>query len=1528
MKTYAISLLIESKIYHGQIKWMEEMTIGSGKKNSLFVPGLSDVQIHVFNNYNGLYFNVKHPYNLSKKELTPGKIIVIDKKKQIGIVAMEYTGVASESITLPYNGTIRIGRSKENQVVLTSRFVSKTHLMVRLESGVARFQDLDSTNGVYLNGEESQGGKLKTGDILSIVGFQILYENNHLYFINVGDKLTISEKTTDNTDKVFSVNAASDKKKDKMMPVFHRSPRMMSMLPDKEITLATPPSKGHKFEKSGGIIASLLGTGSMFAASMAMGAASPAYMAARAAMLVSPIASAGTHKSADKKRKKQLEKYEEKRRIKYGEYIREEKARIEAVANDQREIISSENPAPEKCLAMINDLNRRLFERTMSDRDFLDVRLGMGYEKLCVPVKTFAGSSEFYMDHDDVRDLVEELIEETRIVDYVPFRLQMNRFYTIGVVGERSKMIAMIHNLIISLTSTHFYRDVKIIGVFDENEKDEWESLRWLPHVWDDNKDSRFLAFGSEDKQILCEKVNGILEYRRRMARESNYGTPNDPVPHYIFLAGSRNLMKDEVILKNLLSNEEELGITTLFLFDEINSIPHGCRYIVNLSEECIAYEAEKYNIRTYFTMDPPVQMSAFDQFARRMSAIRVEGLTESGGIPETITFLQGYNVGNVDDLDIQTRWETNKPYDNMSVPIGQIAGGKTFSLDISEKEHGPHGLVAGTTGSGKSELLITWILSMAVNYHPHDVAFVLIDYKGGGMANVLEKLPHVVGKITNIGSNINRSLISLESETKKRMKLFDYYSDVTGVAIKDISQYQRLYRAGRIDQPLPSLILVADEFAELKKNEPEFMSGLISVARVGRSLGIHMVLATQKPSGVVDDQIWANSQFRLCLKVQSAADSRDMLKTPDAAGINRPGRLYFQTGEIYELAQSYWSGAPYITEKTVEIQASNQLKIVSMAGDRFSPIKKKKRKSQVDEVSAVIQSIEETARRMGIQPLDGPWLPELPEYVTLRTIIGQTGYYQGMWRNAYAWPEVPIGLYDNPSGQSQGVELLNFVESGHLGIYGAPSTGKTTLMKTIMLSAALNNTPAEVQMYVLDCGGWTTSEFAAMPHMGGIALDCETEKVQKLEQVFWEELEYRKNLLLKHHVSSLEAYRESYGKVGDQKVPVILFFIDNFPAVFEMYPDMENLFITLSGQGAAYGIYLIYTSNSPTGIRFKVMQNIKNAIAFEMTDRGDYPTLVGKLEGIYPSKIQGRALRKGKPPMEVQIAMYMDGETDAIRSRKLQELFEDMNRHWNGPWPRSIPVMPDTIRGEEIAKAYKVKNHIPVGISFESIKPCYVNLENRYNLVITGGQASGKSSLLIDIFSMINSRESHDHCYVYDSRSESLSSLKSMAEEYVTDEDPDGIRESVLRIVESLNNRVRQKKKIMKENPSDFNEEAYMNSLGQILIFIDDLKEFVDKVDDETRDSMVRIAHLAQGLGVMIFAACRSEDLLGYATIESLTVQLLKNQQGIALSDNALTYTMFKENLSYAEKTVNLQEREGYYFNDGVCVKFKRRDL
>ena len=1500
----SVVLLKNDRLYRASADRGAEITFGSGKKDTVQVADFASSQITVKINFDSFSVQAKKHYGIEKKNVPFDSFVALDKGSKTYLFVNALSSGKKTTIVLPFDCVIKIGRSAENDIVLPFPFVTGNHLVIKSESGKVRVEDQGTRNGTYLNGKRIGIAQMKSGDTLSILSIQIKLVNGVLSIENVGNNIKVNP--------ISSSNKADTRTHASLQTarlVYRRSPRAKEKLPSEDIILANAPTKAQKFEKGRGMFSSLAGTSAMLAGSMLTGIASPALLAARAASLVAPVTSVAANKGSNKKRKKNAEKYEAMRREKYGAYIQAQKARIESVANEQRQIIMRENPTMTECAEITGGLKRSLWERNPYDSDFLDVRVGMGYEPLCVSVKARQDSATFQMDEDEVSELTNQIIEETRIVDNVPARVSLLKNSVIGVVGQRNHEQSLVKNMLVSLCTSHCYEDVRISGIFDENEYDIWSPIRWLPHIWNDDRQFRLLSFDRQGAHAICEFLSEVITERRK-AQEGVYADKQMPLPHYVVFCGAKEMIEREDALRLLLDFGHQAGITSVFIFDDLYLLPHQCKYIINLESSACAYDSTQANNKFFFTPDTPISDKAFDIFARRMSAIELDGFSRRAGLPDGITFLQGCGAERVEDLNVLKRWNEAQPYNTLAAPVGMMAGEKTFSLDIHEKAHGPHGLVAGTTGSGKSELLQTWILSMALTYHPHDVTFVLIDYKGGGMASLLEPLPHVVGKITNIGSNINRSLISLQSEIKRRQRLFDE------VGVNHIDKYQRLYKSGMAKEPLPHLIIVADEFAELKKEEPDFMSGLISASRVGRSLGIHLILATQKPGGIVDDQIQSNSRFRLCLKVQDINDSREMIKRPDAARLTKPGRAYIRVGEdeYFELFQSYFSGAPYtVSEQDVDRETEDfDVSVVEINGTRtrLIPKRNKIRHTDYDELQAVVNYIVATAHEHDIAKLPGPWLPELPERISLSEL------------NAYglslAWPQLPIGVYDDPKAQSQGVQYIDFAADGHYAIYGTSGTGKTTLLKTILISIGRFYTPTELTAYIIDAGGWSLSAFADMPNIGGIALDGEEEKIIKLQELILAEIEARKKVFLRNAVSSLKAYREDVSK----DMPAILLVVDNIVPLFELYPDIESFFVTIARDGATYGIYLLYTANSTSGVRYKIIQNVKGAAAYELTDKGDYPTIVGRPEESLP-KIIGRAYFKGNPPTVFQTATPYQNTSDREATDLIRRECTAMSAAWKGRRPKAIPVMPEILTDDMLLYAFSERWMIPAGMTYDTIEPMAFDLSDRYALLVTGSMHAGKSRTLKRMIQQLLSNGSGTKILVFDSKSKSLSDVKERVDSYSIADDDVGISAVLGDLVDQLNTRKRQQNAAKKETP-DFDEKEYARTFEQTAIVIDDLKEFVDEVSNNNKNTMERICRMAGGLGIIVICAGRVSDISRYNEIESLTRVIVANQNGLALGGTPAQYPYFRNNLKYSEKDIEAGEGNAYSFVDGVCRKIK----
>ena len=461
-------------------------------------------------------------------------------------------------------------------------------------------------------------------------------------------------------------------------------------------------------------------------------------------------------------------------------------------------------------------------------------------------------------------------------------------------------------------------------------------------------------------------------------------------------------------------------------------------------------------------------------------------------------------------------------------------------------------------TGSGKSEFIISYILSLAVNYSPLEVQFILIDYKGGGLAGAFEnansgkKLPHLVGTITNLdASEIKRSISSIESELKRRRRYFNVARDKNGESTVDIYKYQRLYREGKVEEPISHLFIISDEFAELKTQQPEFMDQLISTARIGRSLGVHLILATQKPSGVVDPQIWSNTRFRVCLRVQDKDDSNEVIKCPDAAFLKQTGRFYFQVGynEVFTLGQAAWAGGKYIPKEKTKKQIDTSISFINNVGQVIRNVETREKKANVEnkkygeELSNVVNYLSDIALGENIKskPL---WLDKIPSFIKISKLIEKYNY-----KSKPGIIDIPVGEYDIPEQQKQSLLTVPISSKGNAIIYGAPGSGKENFIMTLIYESMNLYTPGDINFYIMDFGAEILKVFKGSPYVGDIIQIDEEEKIINLYKMLNNMIKKKKNLF-----SNYGGNFFNYNAKSASKVPTIIIILNNFEAYQDTY--------------------------------------------------------------------------------------------------------------------------------------------------------------------------------------------------------------------------------------------------------------------------------------------------------------------------------------------------------------------------------------
>lgn len=1491
------------RIYHGsslseqELGENSEFTFGSGKKDTVCREdlGLGKKQIAFTRTDSGWQWKSSKPIQFHGKSLTfgameAGETLLLDGEKRLAVTVIGRDPDDTRILDLSGESTVRLGRSSECDVVIADRQISGRHLELcrRAEGWSAR--DLGSSNGTYCNGERIRERELQPGDVLDVGPCRLIL---------TGDSLSVSFAGGVRSNLIRGRKERTAESPEDPYPcLFHRSPRLLEDIPAETIEFEDPPAIGGKPEVHwlSIILTPLATVGITAAASYFMGGTLTMLYCSAPMTVLSLIMSVMNYR----RQIKNYRQMEQLRLQKYDEYLDQQEERIRKLQGEQRRILLAAHPLTSDCLPIAAEPARRLWERRRSDRDFMELRVGEGAMASCVTFQTPHRS--LTLVEDDQAGRAAELAKKYEQVLHCPVTCPLGQLPTCGIIGERAASLTAARNMILQAAAHHSYEDLRIALICDKEEWDRWAFVKWLPHIYDDTRSRRYIADTKESARQMLAEVGEILA--ARAAGDSHERKMLPEGPHFLLICANRYLMEGQPISRYLTANDPALGVSTLFLYDELDRLPKECATILEMQGRggCL-YRRENASARVAFTLDP-VREEQYETFARALAPVRVEPADSRGTLPAAISFLQGYHVRRPDEWNLAAQWSKARPEKSMAVPIGVQAGGEPFYFDIHEKKYGPHGLVAGMTGSGKSEMVQSWILSMALAFPPEAVSFVLIDFKGTGLILPFRNLPHLAGTISDLDTSITRNLIALENELTRRKALLD------GAGVSNISAYLRLYREGKVTEPLSYLFLVIDEFAEFKVQFPDFMQVVNRVFAIGRTLGVHIILLTQKPGSVVDDKMNANTRFRWCLKVASSADSNEMLHHTDAARITNPGRAYVQVGEdeVYAEIQSYWSGAPYNPNRDLSRSRSDKLSVVDRYGFRksYEPEKTTGFRAEKNEIDAVVEYLDGYTRKNEIPRARNIWTSKLADRIELSQLL-HIAFDGEHWSDNTGLAPV-VGMLDNPRTQSQYPMQLNLAENGHTVIYGAPGSGKTTFLQTLILSTALSYSPEAVSMYLLDFGGGSLNLFRNLPHVGAVARDSEEDRVMKVCQLVSDELKQRKELFSELGIVSIDACREAAGS----RLPYVMLIIDNFGPVFNLYPDLDEFFQTLTREGGSYGIYLAATAGSETAVPFRISQNITGAVALRMPDRSDYHSIVGPTDGLEPENLPGRGLCQGKPPLEFQTALPVAGDSENQRVARIRQLAELMDRKWSGSRPKDIPIMPKRVLARDYGTA-----GLLIGLDRQTVKPVEYDLEKRQFLMISGlGSAKGRQVLqaltdqlaagLVDGFSGTS-------LAVYDPGDSTLSQYKTCCGEYFTAaEEFDHYIAGLMPVLQKR-----------KEQAETAEGSEWLREQPEIVIVISDHKRCFDLASNDTMRRLANIIHLGKGLKVCLLVlsvAGERDELTG----DMFTLHLTHKADVLMVDGSFRSHGLFDSQLDYGASSEDLPEGDGWLLMDGQARQIK----
>ena len=1264
---------------------------------------------------------------------------------------------------------ILIGTDNRAEIYYNFPLVSRQQARLIYNNGVWVVQDLNSKYGTYVNNVAINAMQLEYGDIIFIMGLKIVVMKDTLIVNNIPNYLRIDGGSFEKVGEVVQKQTEFDNPDEegiefyKEEDYFYRAPRFKTGIEDCVIGIDPPP--GQDEEDKTPMIYTIGPMLTMAMMSMStgytslvgvingtvdLGAALPTLLMS-GAMLATMLLWPNLNRRYQKKQRK---KAEAERNTKYKEYLESKKEKIQNEMKIQRQIMIDNYLPLQQIKEIIYQKKRNLWERELDQDDFLDLRLGVGSTE-------FRGSINIPEEHFSIKDdeLLKEVYKlgaESRILENVPISLNFIQKNISAIIGTGSIKKQFIDGLLLQMITYHSYEDLKIVILTNESNASNWEYIKIAPHNWSNNKKVRYFATNLDEAKEISLELEKEMQSRKftdnNGKMEINGADYHRYKPYYLIITDDYKLVRDIELVKDVCEMPVNYGFSLIVISPRLVNIPNECKTFISIGDKKSGiFENELVsNKQKEFVadFDPTLNMQ---ECCKIIANIPIDIAKESRTLPNSVSFLEMYNVGMVDQLNILNKWKTNDPTKSLQVPVGLDKSRELFKLDLHEKAHGPHGLIAGMTGSGKSEFIITFILSMAVNYHPYEVSFVLIDYKGGGLTGAFEnketgmKLPHLAGTITNLDTvEMNRSLASIQSELRKRQRLFNEARDKLDESTIDIYKYQSLYRKGQVDKPISHLFIISDEFAELKDQRPEFMEQLISTARIGRSLGVHLILATQKPSGVVNDQIWSNSKFRICLRVQDKSDSMDMIKCPDAAELKNTGRFYLQVGynELFAMGQAAWAGAQYYPTEKRKKKVDQSINIVDNVGNTIKTLDTKQNEIQVpsqgEEITNIIKYIVEEAKEENIK-IDKLWLDRIPDVIYIDKLKEKYNYE--VKKNVI---NPIIGEYDDPDNQSQNILTLPLSQEGNTIVFGSAGSGKELMLSSIIYSCISTHDTKEINFYILDFGAETLTMFRQAPHVGEVILSDDSEKIANMFKLICGIIDERKKLFVDYNGSY-----DFYINHGGKQIPFIVVVINNVEAFIETYNDYEELIGQMTRDCLKYGVCFIFSTNGPNTVRYRLRQNFKQNVVLQFNDPMDYASVIPGVRKKEPSKVYGRGLILLDSIFEFQTAYTYAEEkmTDYIKviSSKLNEICDYKAQR--------IPILPEVVNKEFVYNTLGSLSHVPVGVEKETLDLAVVNFADEFMYNITGEDITAEPQFLKGL--MTNFLETKNtECIVFDPNS------------------------------------------------------------------------------------------------------------------------------------------------------------------------------
>ncbi|UYM06283.1 type VII secretion protein EccCa [Solicola gregarius] len=1029
-------------------------------------------------------------------------------------------------------------------------------------------------------------------------------------------------------------------------------------------------------------------------------------------------------------------------RERYLNYIDDLRHTLRRTVAAQRDLGAWCHPAPEVLPDLVRN-DRRRWERRPGHADYLCLRVGVGDQPVQAGLRLEADTGPLNEFDPLCLDAAVSLLDRYSIIQDAPIPIDLRGVGMLGVRGDPDVARRLVTAMACQLVAFHRYRDVRLAVVRSVSRSEAWDWVKWLPHVqagdevMDGDLPARLVAASVADAFTLLQP-----HIERRIGARSRE-RDSDPLEHVVVIIDteqSASLAPSD--LPDVEFSLAELGIHLIVI-----QPPQAAD--LSLADEWITVRAD--GSATLEARSAPfdvdrVPIGCPTVIARLLAPLRLAAdLGASEPRPEhTVDLPEILGVDDPGALRTDVTWQARSPRDLLRVPIGVGTDGRVVPLDLKESAHGgmgPHGMVVGATGSGKSEMLRTLVASLVIGHAPDRLALLLVDFKGGATFAALKNVPHLAGMITNLQDDlslVDRMYSALFGEILRRQELLKQRGN-----LPNVSAYQALIDSGDKLEPLPHLLVIIDEFAELLTAKPDFADLFVAIGRIGRSVGVHLLLATQKLEMGKIRGLESHLSYRICLRTFSESESRDAIGTPDAYHLpSEPGSGYLKVDtSVFDRFKGALVSAPYAAPSDAPKTEVPVVPYVAVNGigawiaqrgiDRTAASTDLERVegAGTDSRSSVLDVLCERLVAAGVDQARPVWLEPLPYGLPLDRAQDPER------RGEPATIEAALGVVDDPSRQRQFPLTWDFAGAdGNLVIAGAPQTGKSTLVRTLVSSLALRYAPGDVAFYCVDYGGGSLRGIENLPHVASVATRLDPERIGRTVSEVVSLIERREEQFRDHGLDSMSALRDARadGRFGPDLAGDIFLIVDGWGSFREDFESLEFAIGEIAARGSNYGVHVILTVAQNLQVRIRMQSSFGGRLELRLTEA--YESGIGrKLMEALPKDVPGRGLVHVGDGLVFHAALpRIDGHgtTDDLPAAQRQ-LMEVARARWTTA-VQPVEVLPQQVPVTSLPVVERGDLTIPIGLSERNLEPAGVSLFGADpHLLVYGDGEAGKTNTL-----------------------------------------------------------------------------------------------------------------------------------------------------------------------------------------------------